>query len=29
MTKARNAESMDVVAWIMALLGLEGGQDWA
>jgi hypothetical protein len=29
MTKARNAESLDVVAWIIALLGISEGQDWA
>jgi len=28
MTKARSAESVDVVAWIIALLGIDEGQDW-
>jgi hypothetical protein len=28
MTKARSAESVDVIAWIIALLGIDEGQDW-
>jgi hypothetical protein len=28
MTKARSAESADVIAWIIALLGIDEGQDW-
>jgi hypothetical protein len=28
MSKARNAESVNVIAWIIALLGLDEGQTW-
>jgi hypothetical protein len=28
MTKARSAESVNVIAWIIALLGIDDGQDW-
>jgi hypothetical protein len=28
MTKARSAESVNVVAWIIALLGIDEGMDW-
>jgi hypothetical protein len=28
MSKARNAESVNVIAWIIALLGFDEGQDW-
>ncbi len=28
MTKARSAESANVVAWILALLGFDEGVDW-
>jgi len=28
MTKARSAESADVIGWIIALLGLDEGYDW-
>jgi hypothetical protein len=29
MTKARSAESADVIAWIIALLGFDEGQEWS
>jgi|SwirhirootsSR3_FD_contig_41_7071801_length_233_multi_5_in_0_out_0_1 hypothetical protein len=28
MTKARSAESVNVVAWIISLLGFDEGVDW-
>lgn len=28
MTKARSAESVNVITWIISLLGLDEGYDW-
>jgi hypothetical protein len=28
MSKSRNAESVNVIAWIASLLGFNDGQDW-
>jgi len=28
MTKARSAESANVITWIIALLGLDEGMEW-
>ena len=28
MTKARSAESVNVIAWIISLLGIDDGVDW-
>jgi hypothetical protein len=28
MTKARSAESADLIKWIIALLGIDEGMDW-